>query len=527
MKKILLLLLTLCSFSGMAFSEITWSAPTTISTALTNAADPRVVIDSNGNVTAAWVENSTIRSSSLPFGGSWSTPVTISNALNTASNPRLGVDGSGNVTALWIENTQIESAVLPFGGSWGAATSPISGSGATDPSFVVDASGNAVAVWNRSGFIESSTRISGSWSLVSVLSAANSDHSHIVISAFGTAHAVWHTVNGSGTDVIVSDILTISTNTWATTKNVFSGTAALKHNYPKIAVDSNGNAAVAWFRYNLVDGNSFQNVQVITASLTQGAAAWGLPAMLSNSGIRNPADLTIKLKFDSSGDTIAVWTNSYDGQTFNIESAQRIFGGSWPGFISPAPPSLYSFGFDLDIAAGTALMVNMAFDGVSSLTIQSQESDTTDPILQGWTIINTFSTGDDNGFPKCAISQTGTAMNAVAVWLYFDGANTVIHAATGADTVIDPPSNVSATQSVTDFGVYNDYFNTITWDASSDPTILQYNIYRNGVFFGATDPGTLEFIDHNTTQGGTVTYGVAVLTSDFRQSAIINFTLFP
>ncbi len=525
MKKILLLILTLCSLSGIVHSDITWSSPTAISTVLTDASDPQTVIDASGNATAAWVENDTIVASSLPFGGSWSSPVTISNVLNTSSKPQLGIDSSGNVTALWIESGLINSATLPFGGSWSASTT-VSGSGATHPVLDVDASGNAVAVWVRSGFVESSTRISGTWSLVAVLSVTNSDNPHIAISNFGTAIAAWHSIV-SGADVLTSNILTISGNSWGTPKNVLPETTSLLQNFPKIAIDENGNATIAWFRYVLLNSTTYQNVQVMSSSLVEGAAAWDLPTVISNTGIRNPADLTIKLEYDLLGDTLLLWTNSYDGQTFSIESSQRLFGGPWPGFTLPQSPSLYSFGIDLAIASGTALLTNMSWDGSSAIFIQSQESDITDPILQGWTATTTFSTGNDNAYPQCAMSQAGGSFNAVAVWLHFDGSNIVIHASAGTEAVIDPPSSVSATQNLTDFGVYQDYFNTITWSASSDPNVIQYNIYRNGVYFAATLPGTLTIDDHNQIQGETVIYGVAALTSSFRQSELVTFTLVP
>ncbi len=525
MKKILFLFLALFSFSGMVYSDITWSTPVAISTALTTASDPHVVIDVNGNATAAWVENNAIKASSLPFGGSWSTPVTLSNVSNTSSTPRLGVDSSGNVTALWIENTQIESATLPFGGSWGAETSPISGTGASNPSFAVDASGNAVAVWVRSGFIESSTRISGTWSLVSVLSATNSSNPHVAISSFGTAMAVWHSVV-SGNDLIVTDILTISSNTWAATKNVFSGTATFNHNYPKVAIDANGNAAVAWFRYNFFGGNNYQNVQVITSALSQGASAWGIPNFLSNQGIRNPADLTIKLKFDTSGDALIFWTNSYDGELFTIESSVKLVGGVWQLSSMVDSPSLYSFGIDSAIAAANALLVEMTWDGVSNINIRSIQTDSTNPGSQFFTIPNQISTGSDNAYPSCGFSVNGSALNAVVVWLNFNGSNVVINASSGTDSVIGPPSSVSATQSNINYGVYDDFINTITWSASTDPNVIQYNVYRNGVIVAELPASTLQFVDHNQVQSGHVTYGVAGFTGNDRQSAIITFTLF-
>lgn len=532
MKKILFLLLTLCSITEVVYSDVSWTSPVAISTALTDATDPRVVIDSNNNATAVWVENNLIKSSSLPSGGSWSAPVTLSNVLNTSSTPKLGIDNSGNVTALWLEtasgNTQIESATLPFGGSWSAETSPISGTGtASNPVLVVGTSGNAVAVWVRSGFVESSTRISGIWSSVALLSAANSSNPHVAISSFGTAMAAWHSIV-SGSDVIVTNILNIGTNTWGANKNVFNGTPAFFHNYPKVALDSNGNANIAWVRYNLLDGNAFQNVQVLISSLSAGASAWSLPGFFSNSGVRNPADLTIKLRFDTSGDALAVWTNSYDGENFVVESTQRLFGSpSWSGSLQPNVPSLYSFGIDVASVSGTSLLTYMSWDGISTISIQSQESDTTDPLLQAWTVSNPFSTGNDNAYPSSFLSRTGSTLNAVTVWIHFDGSNKVIHASSGTDSIIDPPSSVSATQSSTNFGVYTDYFNTVTWSASSNPNLQQYNIYRNGVFVSSTDPGTLQFVDHNQIQSGNVTYGVSAMTTSFRLSDIVSFTLFP
>lgn len=526
LKKFLFLILTLCSLSRTIHGDIVWSTPSAISTAFTNASDPHVVIDSNGNATAAWIENSTIKASSLLLGGSWSQPVTLSNELNVSSSLKLGVDSSGNVTALWIENTQIESATHPFGGSWSLETAPISDTGASNPSLAVDASGNAVAVWVRNGVIQSSTRVSGGWQSFTSLSAANSNNPYVAISNAGTAIALWHSVV-AGSDTIVTDILNISKNTWGPTKNVFNATPAFLHNYPVVAMDDSGNAAVAWFRYNLVNGKSYQNVQVLASSLTVNASAWAIPTILSNSGIRNPANLTIKLGFDTSGDALAVWTNSYDGSSFNVESDRKLFGASWSGFMSPQGPSLYSFGIDVALSSGAALLTNMTWDGASTICIQSQQTDTIAPLKQSWTRTNVFSTGNDNGYPQCALSLTENTFNAVAVWIHFDGTNNIIHASTGADSVIAPPKNVTATQSVADFGVYQDYINTLTWDPSEDQNVVQYNIYRNGIFFAVSGPGTLQFIDHNATQGGTVTYGVAALTTSSRQSKIVSFTLNP
>lgn len=524
MKKILFLLLTLCSFTTQAQCDISWSSPSAISTPLTDALDPRVVIDSNGNATAIWIEAGVLKASSLPFGGSWSAPSTISSVLNTASHPRLGVDSSGNVTALWVENTLINSAAKPFAGSWGSATT-VSGSGADNPSLAVASSGNAVAVWTRSGFIESSTKISGTWSLVATLSGSGAVNPTVAISNFGTAVAAWKTTSG-GSDIIVTDTLTISSNTWAATKNVFPASAAFSHDYPKVTMDTNGNASIAWFRFGF-QNNAYLNVQLLTATLTTTGSAWGSGTTLSDIGIRNPADLNVKIEYDAVGNLIAVWTNSYDGESFVPESARRQVGASWSFPVQPQPPSIYSFGIDVAVSGNTTLLTNMVWDEFSTIYIVSQESDTTNPVLQGWTATTTLSSGDENGYPRCALTVSSSSLDAVAVWIHNDGTNNVIVAATGSDAVVEPPSNVAASQSVTNFGVYSDFYNTVTWDASLDPDIIQYDIYRNGVYFLSVTPDVLQIVDHNAVEDANVIYGVATLTSSFRQSSIINYTLIP
>lgn len=530
MKKFLLMLFVLCSLSRMAYSTLSWSSPVTISDLSVNASDPHVVIDPSGNATAAWIENSTVVTSSLPLGGSWTTPTTISNIANTALSPRLGVDSSGNVYAIWVENNIIEYATLPFGGSWSSETA-ISGSGASTPSLAVDSSGNAVGVWIRSGNVESSTKpaVSGTWSLVSVLSSTTSNNPHVAISTFGTAIAVWHSVV-SGADVIMSDILTVSTNTWAAPKNVFSGTSSLFHNYPKVDIDSSGNATIAWFRYNfLVDSTVYENVVVIGSTLSQGAAAWQIPTILSNPGLLNPANLIIKVKYDAYGDVVIAWTNSYDGLTFAVEFVQKIFGGSWPSFpqgIEPIVPGIYSFAFDLAMATGTGLLTTMNWDGTSVVSIQSQEGDTAAPESFGFVGLVSFSSGDDNGYPACAMELSGSTLNAVAIWINFNGSNNVINAVSGTDTLTAPPTGLSVVQNVNNFGVFSDYYNTITWTASTDPTVIQYFLFRNGVFFTeipSTDP--LQFVDHNQVNGGPVTYGISAFTSGSRMSEIVTVSL--
>lgn len=506
----------LCSLFNTLQSDINWSAPVTISSTNFNASSPQIVIDSQGNATAAWVENNTIVAGTLPYKGSWSTPVTISNALNTASDLSLGVDATGNVTALWIENSIIETAILPLGGSWSIAT-PISSSGASSPCLAVDANGNAVAVWARNGAIESSTGYLGVWDSVLTLSASASDHPQVAISKNGTVIAVWHKIV-SGADALMSSRKTLGSS-WNSAINVFSRPPSLHHNYPKVALDMNGNALLVWFRYYHYNG-VYQRVSVLTSSLPADASSWSMPPTnLSSSGIRNPADLALNVVFDPNGNAFVLWTNSYDGQLFFIESITASFGKSWNGIVMPYSPSIYSLDTSIAVNALGVLITYMNWDG-SLLKIQSQESDMASPIVNSWTPTNLVSQGSNNGYPRCALTLTENISTAVVVWINFNGTNSVIQASVGSKGEILPPTNLNVTQNMTDFGVYKDFFNTIAWQASSSPNIVQYNIFRNGVFFGSTASSILQIRDRNATQNGSVTYGVAALDNQYSQSTI-------
>ncbi len=68
MKKIWILIFTICAFSRLLGDNINWSNPVTISTAGATASEPRVVIDVNGNATAVWSESSLVKASSQPAG---------------------------------------------------------------------------------------------------------------------------------------------------------------------------------------------------------------------------------------------------------------------------------------------------------------------------------------------------------------------------------------------------------------------------------------------------------------------------
>ncbi|HZX13309.1 MAG TPA: hypothetical protein VFF49_02805, partial [Thermodesulfobacteriota bacterium] len=111
-------------------------------------------------------------------------------------------------------------------------------------------------------------------------------------------------------------------------------------------------------------------------------------------------------------------------------------------------------------------------------------------------------------------------------WMNFDGVNNFIQTATGTGTLVMPPSNLAVTQGVNNFGIFNEYFNTLTWAASADPNLVGYAIYRNNVLLTFVFADVLQFIDNNQKQNGPVTYGVSTVDNAGTESAII-YVSFP
>jgi hypothetical protein len=514
-------------FSQLTALALTWNSPVTISDLGVDASDPHVGLDANGNAVAIWLEGGLAKASNLPSGGSWSTPVTISNS--GASSLRLVVDPNGNATAIWLEAGVVKAVSQPFGGSWSAETI-LSGTGtATSPNLAVDTSGDVVAVWVQTSTgvsIQSATKVfGGSWPLVVDTISGTTTYSSspfVSIGANGTVVAVWHSVSGVS-DLINSASKTISGGVWGTPLSFFQGTATFSHNYPKVIVDASGNAHAVWFRFNQ-SGLAYSNVVVLASQLSSGSSTWAIPTMLSiTPSLRNPADLYARLAIDTTGDVMAVWTSSYDGLSFNAESAVQLSGKSWN--IGGALQFLNLYGLEVDLAAnslGDVVALYMTFDGVSTVMTQAAESDAASSVSNFWTPAQTISSGADNGFPRVAASLTGTTFNACGVWISNNGSNNVIQAATGSQTVILPPSGLSVVQNSTSFGVFTDYNNVVSWTASIDPSVTGYAIYRNGLQFATVAAGTSSVTDNNNTQNGSVTYGVAAFDHQHSQSQIIN-----
>ncbi|MBX7067287.1 MAG: hypothetical protein K1X28_08660 [Parachlamydiales bacterium] len=521
MKRFFVFWFLVVSFVPLMAGLINWGAPDIVSATMADVSDHRIVIDSSGNVTVIYIEAGVLKANTLPQGGSWGTPVTLS--VMTASDPSLAVDSSGNVTAVWVDGGVVNTAIYTPMGGWGSATALSAIGTAATARVALSSNGDIVVVWQRSGFIESITKlVGGAWGLVSILSPANSDNPALSIGDDGTVVVVWHTNSVSG-NLTMSASKQIS-GAWNAAKSMIAVSPAFYHNYPRVSVDKHGNAEAVWFRYQYdATTGDYIGVVLISASLPANAPSWSaIPTQLSNIGTRNPADLKAKIQHDSQGNVVAIWSISYDNSNFFIESALKTVGGQWttPGTVIAS--SKYSYQGDLSVnGLNDAVIAYMDFDG-SNVIIQSNEANVSGVLTTlFWPSPITVSAGSDNSYPRISSVYANSQVSAGASWINYSGGFKVLQVATGTRSTVSPPTNVAVQQSSINFGVFQDYYNTISWTASTDPNVIGYVIYRDGAVIVQLTADMTQFEDHNAIQNGAVVYGIAAVDFNETQSDIV------
>ncbi len=504
-----------CFAHPIVHAIIQWdAAPTTLSNAGVDASEQSVMMDPQGNCVAIWLENSTLQSAIKPLGNSWSAIDTISSS--GASQPQLGLEGNGNAIAIWSQNGIIQSSSLPLNGTWSTPIS-LSNSGASYPQISVDSSGNAAAVWVRNNLIESSILLSGgNWpSSPSIISSADATQPEVALGG-GTIAAVWQT----STDTIQAATSTL-TGPWVspTTISLSSDTCIT----PKIVVDLNGNAVATWISYTLSDG-VYSNVYGQAATLPV-SGNWSTPTFITPASIADPSQIASSLSIDANGNAIALGTVSFDGSSFYCGSTALPLEGTWTTPLAFVGINNYAYSIDgVFYSIGRPIATWMKQDPFSSnLIIQACDGSLFSTKRQ-WSFPSTLSTNAINAYPVISASSTLDTISAIVLLQSWDGANSIIQASFGTGAVLQPPSNLSLTQEVNDFNLFDEYYNMISWQPSPSPEAIGYFIYRNGLLIGAQSSSQLEFIDHNQTPGDSNIYSITSYDDSFLESTQVTIS---
>lgn len=494
--------------SLVSADQIVWTLPETISSAGSNAFASNVALDGNGNAVALWIEDGLVKTKYKPFQGQWSSATTLS--ISEASFCSLLMDVNGNATAIWLESGIIKSSTKLLNQSW-SSLSTLSNPGASVFHAAIDTYGNIVVVWARNGHVESITRFyNGTWpGYVDVLSSNNASHPRVGIGKNGTVIVVWQ--NDTTKRICLANKKL--QDSWGPSINI--STAGKISGYPSVAVNSSGNFAVTWFQW-VMSGLGFTNVICQSAVYQNGN--W-IYSQLSSAGVQPPECALVQM--NDQGDAIAMWTNSLNGSTYNLQSSIYT-SGAWSTPVNILLDNCANCYLDLiPLVNGEYRAIFLSYNSTDfMMRIQSKDIHTNGYYINKWSNPTTISTGGNNAFPKIATVAIGNSFYAAAAWSYYDGLNSVIQVAFGTGTELESPTNLSVVQNKIDYGVFQEYQNIFSWEAVANAT--EYIVFRNGVFVAKLSSSTLQYIDYNQVQNGAVTYGVAAIDSDYDQTPVIS-----
>jgi hypothetical protein len=399
-----------------------WLAPVDLSAPGQDATEPAVVADFSGGVAAVWSRDdgshTVIQSASRPAGGAWSPAVDLSAAGGDATEPRIAVDSLGDLTAVWSRSdgshTIIQSSSRPAGGAW---SSPLDlsapGRDASEPQLAAGPGGDVAAVWRRfDGFdqrVQAAIRPhDGAWPPAIDISAAGENAGEPRV-AFGpaVAVAVWSRL---GSSTVIQSSSGSPGGGWTPAGDVSEGGAE----EPEVAVDAAGGATAVWSR---LDGSDL----IVQGAGAQAGGPWSAPLDLSEPGrdATEPA-----LAVDAAGDATAVWSRLTTGSFSVVQSSSRPAGGAWSQAVNLSPDEMSTAVEPEVSAAPTGGEVAVWARSVGAPTVIESASA---PGAGGWTSpIGLSVLGRSADEPALGIDPTG---DGIVAWSREDGAHTIVQAA--------------------------------------------------------------------------------------------------
>ena len=303
--------------------------PSDISKGGVSGSTPRIASDGAGNIVAVWRDldagSSSIRAAFRPPGGTWSSAQRISEPAAATESPKLAMDKLGNAVAVWQRSSGhdsiVQAAIRPAGGSW-SPPQDLSAPGVS--AFNADVglkAGQITAVWmvmsGRQTAVEASSRtVGGSWSPAVTISGpvGNASAPVVAVNDEGAALAAWRWSDGAF--LVIQAAARSKAGVWSTAE-VLSGPGR-SASQPMISMDANGNALVAWLRYN----GSWTAAQV---AYRTAAGNWEAAYNLSE---RGGNARRLDLAMNSRGDAVVTWTQTQLTAAADLWSSVRMAGSN-------------------------------------------------------------------------------------------------------------------------------------------------------------------------------------------------------
>ncbi len=310
-----------------------WETAQLIETYDSDADTPQVGVDSNGNAIVVWGQMSegipSIWANRYVSGSGWGTAQLIETSSAMSFNPRMAMDNSGSTIAVWIQNSGGQNTIwtnrYEVASGWGSAQA-LESSG--QPDFVtvaIDGTGNAMAVWNA-GFViwACPYTLGNGWGTPQWINiqGGNTGPPQIALDSNGNAIVAWHESDGTRHH-IWSNRYHVGTG-WGLAQLVETNSTSDAY-YPQVGIDLNGNAIVGWYQDDGPQWSTWANIYYADGT------GWGTPQQLSANGAISSMpqiamDLTgnaIVVWFQADGSRTNMWANRY-GRHFGWGTAQLI-----------------------------------------------------------------------------------------------------------------------------------------------------------------------------------------------------------
>lgn len=396
-----------------------WGSAVLIEDDTGNARDPQIAFDANGNALAVWSQTESSGNNNIwanRFDGiDWGMAAIIDDNISASSNatePQIIMDNNGNALAVWQQSDGGISNIWTnrFNGtSWGTAVMIETDNGsAFVPKIAVDSNGNALAVWQQfDGSVTNiwANRFDGtSWNTaekIETTDTGNAFDPQIAFDSSGRARAVWSQNNGSVDDIWSNRFSGTNWGSAGKVETIDTGDAS----NPQIAFDANDNALVVWNQNDGIRDNIWFNRFNSNGSL-------GTAEQIETENLGDAFDPSIAV--DNNGNALAVWIQN-DGVRYNIW-ANRFSDLSWGNAELIEVDDI-----------GDALSARIAVDNNgNAIAVWRQSDGDRDNMLANrfngtsWGNAELIEVDDiDDVFsPQIAIDTNG---NALAIWTQDDG----------------------------------------------------------------------------------------------------------
>lgn len=351
----------------------------------------------------------------------------------------------------------------------------------SSPTVSMNGSNSGLSVWadSTTGIIGSAFFSGLSWTVVPVaIGQVGTDYAAVAYSANGTAVAIW---GDPASSLLASNYIG---GVWQAPVVLAANTSNFS-----VGIDDNGNAIVVWSDIN--DGN------ILTRRFN---GVWQPAQILSSApGNQNPV-----LGVAPGGTAVAAWL---DG---SLAGQSRAFDGTTWGpqlqfTAGPIDPGVNNVLNSISVDSnGNALAIWATFTNDPEVATQVISARLTLGAA-AWCpedVVNEDAGGFDNQVfaLSSSLSENGIGF---AMWAPASEGVTYFGA---ASLSLAPATNVAVRSCVNRFATQVDRSYIITWAASTEPTILYYEVRRNGILV-ATIPsdGPFVYAIHNLCKGEVVT----------------------